>query len=606
MMCDQMGKLRDRVGAWTQYDAIRWWFDNTTDRLYEIQDNRTLEYSRTQGKTRTQSSRFALVGESRGIPSGVFPATAFVHHGIVQMTGTGQWERTISPSKPLKENTWVAERLSFPDYIDIMNPEDIPELVGVSDGSFKNKHGTAAWILKISEDRYIHGGAIAPGPPESQCAYRSELTGLYGIAFTIWYLETNLGWTSNITVGCDGLSALQQVSRTSDFINPNTPHFDLILATRAIIARTKWSWKWVHVKGHQDATKDFQSLDEMSRLNVQMDTAAKQLWTETVLQSIDPKITGEPWRVSINNNKITSAMGRQLREFTNMTQALQYWNNKHRFGSRSASDVDWTAFGAAMQALPPTRRRWVSKTVSGFCATGRMMFRRKEWESDQCPRCKQANETTEHVWQCRQDTDKLWTKAMEDLRQWFQHHQTNPEFAKAIIEHLNDWRNNVTRSDIVGLAWAKPALEAQTNMGWKNFFEGFLAVEWQQVQARHFSRIGSKKSTKRWASALIRKLWQVAWDLWEHRNGFVHERDAGLLSEQINRAIQEEFLKGTHNLDTSTKALFRVGFPAVVNKPLEIRVQWVKRVQLAREILRAPTQAYAKERKLMATWLHGS
>jgi hypothetical protein len=79
----------------------------------------------------------------------------------------------------------------------------------------------------------------------------------------------------------------------------------------------------VHVKGHQEETKDFQSLDEMSRLNVQMDTEAKKLWRETASQNIDPVILGEPWRVSINDVKITSNMGQQLREFITMSQALQ-------------------------------------------------------------------------------------------------------------------------------------------------------------------------------------------------------------------------------------------------------------------------------------------
>jgi hypothetical protein len=81
---------------------------------------------------------------------------------------------------------------------------------------------------------------------------------------------------------------------------------------------------------------------------------------------------------------------------------------------------------------------------------------------------------------------------MEDLKQWPQQNQTHPEFAGTIIDHLNAWRTNGTRPVIGGLAWAKPAFEAQTNMGWKNFFEGFLAVEWQEVQALHFARIGSK------------------------------------------------------------------------------------------------------------------
>jgi hypothetical protein len=30
---------------------------------------------------------------------------------------------------------------------------------------------------------------------------------------------------------------------------------------------------------------------------------------------------------------------------------------------------------------------------------------------------------------------------------------------------------------------------------------------------------------KRWAIALIQKLWDTAWDLWEQRNGILHEQE---------------------------------------------------------------------------------
>jgi len=35
----------------------------------------------------------------------------------------------------------------------------------------------------------------------------------------------------------------------------------------------------------------------------------------------------------------------------------------------------------------------------------------------------------------------------------------------------------------------------------------------------------SRKTGKRWLTALIQKMWKVAWDLWEHRNGVRHEQE---------------------------------------------------------------------------------
>jgi len=57
----------------------------------------------------------------------------------------------------------------------------------VSDGSFKEKFGTAAWVFyhAIMNATLGSGKLITPGYPEDKCAYRSELSGLYGIVATI-------------------------------------------------------------------------------------------------------------------------------------------------------------------------------------------------------------------------------------------------------------------------------------------------------------------------------------------------------------------------------------------------------------------------------------
>jgi hypothetical protein len=40
---------------------------------------------------------------------------------------------------------------------------------------------------------------------------------------------------------------------------------------------------------------------------------------------------------------------------------------------------------------------------------------------------------------------------------------------------------------------------------------------------RYYKKKNFRKTDKRWMAAMITKMWQVSWDLWEHRNGFVHE-----------------------------------------------------------------------------------
>jgi hypothetical protein len=69
--------------------------------------------------------------------------------------------------------------------------------IAVSDGSFKDGHGTASFIITTLERTFsIQGDVISPGDSSIQEAYRSELVGLLG---TVLLVEGRLRWT-----GCRG------------------------------------------------------------------------------------------------------------------------------------------------------------------------------------------------------------------------------------------------------------------------------------------------------------------------------------------------------------------------------------------------------------------
>jgi hypothetical protein len=218
-------------------------------------------------------------------------------------------------------------------------------LYGVSDGSFKDKFGMAAFVLGVVDKPqvYVQG-------PEEQNAYQSELAGIYVIAVMHWALckffklEQGL-----IKLACDGKSALHQVQWPEDFINTQYPHYNIILAIRSIHQHTNWNWSWRHVKGHQDDTGA--ALDFWAQLNVQMDSIAKQHWAETH-NSVVPshKIWGKPWQVWVGHKKITSSLSRTLQNFFSEQSVTKYWRAKPRIGERFDS-VDWDAFGGAMKAV---------------------------------------------------------------------------------------------------------------------------------------------------------------------------------------------------------------------------------------------------------------
>ena len=54
----------------------------------------------------------------------------------------------------------------------------------ISDGSYKDGHGTSAFVLHGDcPTKTINGRNVIPGKAAIQCAYRSELGGVTGIIF---------------------------------------------------------------------------------------------------------------------------------------------------------------------------------------------------------------------------------------------------------------------------------------------------------------------------------------------------------------------------------------------------------------------------------------
>jgi hypothetical protein len=111
----------------------------------------------------------------------------------------------------------------------------------------------------------------------------------------------------------------------------------------------------------------------------------------------------------------------------------------------------------------------------------------------------------------------------------------------AIIKYLDSWRNDRPPNFRTFQAWIEPAITHQSKLGWRNLLEGIPSKQWQETQRVYFSRIGSARSPKRWTIAMIQKLWEVAWNMWEHCNGILHDKEQSIILQHLNTNIREEF-----------------------------------------------------------------
>ena len=98
------------------------------------------------------------------------------------------------------------------------------------------------------------------------------------------------------------------------------------------------------------------------------------------------------------------------------------------------------------------------------------------------------------------------------------HHSTK-DITYWIILHFTGWPSyepfSHAQSNMPGLL---QGIDAHDRIGWLAFFKGCTAVKWAGVQEAHFIWLGRSNTGKRWTTSLVVKLWEVACDLWDHRN----------------------------------------------------------------------------------------
>jgi len=311
-------------------------------------------------------------------------------------------------------------------------------VIAISDGSFKNTYGTAAWTIgTVEQDGLLAGKVVCPGGEADQSSYRSELMGLYAMLVAIHHLcifyDIKEG---QVEIGCDGSSALTTVFEWGPYLAHDTTDFDLVGAIHAIRKVSCITWSYRHVRGHQD---DYSSeLDVWAQRNVNMDSKAKAHLAVAQHTERHYDIEGEPWQVWIKHNKVTANIQMKLYACVQEIDSIKYWEAKQEQPD-SLQVVDWVSIGRAMAKIPRTRRGFITKHVAGMCGMGKFMKRWREWDTENCPRCG-LPEDAPHVWTCKGDgTGDIWIKAIQELKKLLRTLDTDPTLLHILITYLKGW-----------------------------------------------------------------------------------------------------------------------------------------------------------------------
>jgi hypothetical protein len=623
-------RLITPLGQWVDDDLPKWtWFYSPNEhRVYErrVTDWGVYRFLATQRNGRHKT--FVYSNDSSDRPPDLQRAT-IIRRNPSRILCTG-WSKEKS-KQSVEINTTLEDAIeslpssqqwAFQHFKCTDNGLTIAEAIrqgtaiAVSDGSFKNELGTAAFVIEGKDQtNRILAGHLTPGPPLSQSSFRSELSGLYGIVS----LVNTICQFHHITEGkvccaCDGKQAIEQAFADPRYFTAHTSKsdYDILSAIHTLIKASPIQWEHKHVKGHQDDTDT--ELDRWAQLNIEMDGTAKAIWAlHQDEQPPELEIEGEYWPLYIVGFKVTGNLDDIVTDHIHGSDLLTRWVAKERIPDDACRLVNWEACGSAIKSMGLSRGLWMVKHISGMCGVNVMMKLWKKRDSDACPRCGET-EDAPHVWWCQQPEARLKrAQGIHKLSDWLEKEQTSPEIALAISSRLNTVSCLTPPVDFDFLfPGVQQALEDQDFIGWNNFLEGCIAKTWTETQQKYYEWLGCRKTGRRWTEALIRKLSEVAWDMWEHRNHILHAKEnEDVLHNmiQVDAEITYLWRQGHGDLPPRERYLFSGSLEDLLQSSVRNRKLWLTTVTSAMtmgDIRREVSNAsIAASRNLMQHWLQG-
>ncbi len=108
---------------------------------------------------------------------------------------------------------------------------------------------------------------------------------------------------------------------------------------------------------------------------------------------------------------------------------------------------------------------------------------------------------------------------------------------------------------------------------------------WRDVQHRYYEWLNRRNTGKAWLQAVIKKVWEVSWDMWDHRNQvrlgtitLAMCREADI----INAQITQQFEEGLVGLDHQDHHWLSMSLAHVLGYDKEHKSQWLESIKLAR------------------------
>lgn len=100
----------------------------------------------------------------------------------------------------------------------------------------------------------------------------------------------------------------------------------------------------------------------------------------------------------------------------------------------------------------------------------------------------------------------------------------------------------------------------QQQTGIQRVVDGFLHPQWAAVHHHYYVWLQQRTTGFWWLSQVIRKFWDVLWDLWMHRNCILHEDTSAVLAHRhdtLNAQITDTYASLTEHTPDLARFFWR-------------------------------------------------
>ena len=295
----------------------------------------------------------------------------------------------------------------------------------------------AVVLHSTREDKYADVTWVERSTKRSADNYRAEILGGCCAQLIVKAAVAGRGVLGSATpcFGCDNMGVVLHGTNYWCPLLEKQAQSDVLRYFKQLISESRIGCTMVHVHGHMDKHLRQDQLTPLQRVNIRANELALSalmaaLATQTFIKDLFPS---EGMIVSIRTKRITDSPKVEITHLWGEQVAQELFHWRGIVHTNGFPLVYWEGMDNLMWGFPETFRVWITKHVSHFNGTNRMLSRFPATETrakvvNKCPNCGCADESTAHITRFRDEGRTLiFSESITSLTQWLGDQHTDPE-----------------------------------------------------------------------------------------------------------------------------------------------------------------------------------